>query len=128
MAVQAGARVRSIKDGQLGYVVETEDARGGLAVRLDRKHETRLVPFNTRDWLPDERPRLTAMQIARVAYESDRALRSVTGEYGIPDWVSLKEPLRLAWLKGLQVEANATDESVVIRTALYRGILKVLAQ
>lgn len=126
MAVQAGARVRSTRDGQLGYVVQSEEG-GGLAVRLDRKSETRLVPFNTRDWMPDEKPRLTAMQIARVAYESDRALRLVTGEYGLPDWVSLKEPVRLTWLKGLQIESTATEESAAIRAALYRGILKVLA-
>lgn len=127
MPVQAGARVRSVKDGQLGYVVESDEGRGGMAVRLDRKNETRLVPYNARDWLPDERARLTAMQIARVAYDADRALRLVTGEYGLPDWVSLKEPTRIAWSKALQLEAHATDESAVIRAALYRGILKVLA-
>lgn len=126
MPVQAGARVRSTRDGQLGYVVQTEEG-AGLAVRLDRKSETRLVPFNTRDWMPDEKPRLTPMQIARVAYEADRALRLVTGEYGLPDWVSLKEPVRLTWLKGLQIEASAIEESAAIRAALYRGILKVLA-
>lgn len=127
MPVQAGARVRSTRDGQLGYVVQSDEG-AGLAVRLDRKQENRVVPFNPREWVPDEKARLTAMQIARVAYEADRALRLVTGEYGLPDWVSLRENIRLSWLKGLQLEASATPESAAIRAALYRGILKVLAQ
>jgi hypothetical protein len=124
---QAGNRVRSTRDGQLGYLVETEDGRG-LAVRLDRKAENRVVPFHPREWLPDEKPRLTPMQVARVAYAADREVRQVMGEYGLPDWMSLREPQRLAWLKGLQLEPGASGEAKKIRSDMYRSVLKVLAQ
>lgn len=117
--MQVGDRVRSARDGQLGYLVETD---GGLAVRLDRKAETRVVPFVPREWLPDNEVRLQPMQIARVAFEADRALRTVTGEYGLADWVSLKEPARVAWLKGIPGGGSE------IRQTLYRAILKVLAK
>jgi hypothetical protein len=116
----AGQRVRSLRDGQLGYLVEGET--GALAVRLDRKAENRVVPFVPSEWTPDKETRLSAPQIARVAYEADRALRLVTGEYGVPDWISLREPVRLAWAKGLPAGANE------IRTSVYRAILKELAK
>ncbi len=127
MPVQAGSRVRSTRDGQLGYLVENEDGKG-LAVRLDRKAENRVVPYHPREWLPDEKPRLSQMQIARVAYAVDREVRHVLGEYGVPDWMSLREPQRLLWLKGLQLEAGASGETKKIRTDMYRSVLKVLAQ
>jgi hypothetical protein len=112
--------VRSLRDGQLGYLVETDE--GALAVRLDRKAENRIVPFVAAEWTPDRETRLSPMQVARVAYEADRALRLVTGEYGVPDWISLKEQTRLVWSKGLPEGANE------IRAAVYRAVLKVLTQ
>lgn len=113
-----GQRVRNSSDGQIGYLVEGENSR--LAVRLDRKNETRIVPFNEHTWVPDTAPRLTNMQIARVCYEADAALRVVMGEYGVPDWIALKEPQRLQWLKPPE-KADAT------RLQLYQVITEVLA-
>lgn len=115
----AGQRVRSLRDGQLGYLIETDS--GSIAVRLDRKAENRIVPFIAAEWRPDKELRLQPMQIARVAYEADRALRLVTGEYGVPDWLSLKEATRLDWAaKGLP------DSAPDLRRSLHRLIIKAL--
>lgn len=113
-----GQRVRNTSDGQVGFLVESENSR--LAVRLDRKNETRIVPFSEHTWVPDTAPRLTNMQIARVCYEADAALRVVMGEYGVPDWLALKEPARLAWLKP---PANADST----RLELYNTITDLLS-
>lgn len=118
--MQAGARVRSIRDGQIGFLVETEE--GPMGVRLDRKAEQRIVPYHASEWVPDKEPRLTSMQMARVTFAADTALRLVMGEYGLPEWNSVKEQARLAWLKGLPVGATK------VRTELYAAILKVLAR
>lgn len=117
--MKIGTRVRALSDGQLGHIVETET--GGIGVQLDRKAERRVMPFNPREWLPDTETRLQPMQIARVTYEADRALRLVLGEYGITDWVSLPEPTRLRWMRGLPEDAND------LRAQMHRAILKVLA-
>ena len=71
--------------------------------------------FSDEEWL-------TPMQIARVTYEADKALRLVMGEYGLPDWVSLKEPVRIEWMKG---QGDGIPE---IRRKLHQSILKVLAK
>jgi hypothetical protein len=94
---------------------------GGLAVRLDRKAETRIVPFRAKEWVPDVETRLQPMQLARITYDADKALRSALGEYGLPEWPSLPEPQRIAWSRGLPEGANE------IRHALRAAILKVLA-
>lgn len=94
--MNAGARVRSVRDGQLGRLVESDT--GHLLVRLDRRVET-LVPFIPALWVPDAEPRLTALQVARIGYDADRALRLALGEYNIPDWTQLREPVRLEWMR-----------------------------
>ena len=117
--MRLGAKVRSTNDGQLGTLVESET--GDLMVRLDRPAERLEVPFNATRWMqaPDER--LSPMQLARVAYAADQALRLVRGSYGIPDWVALKEAQRLPWLKGLPADADD------LRRKLHRAIADVLA-
>lgn len=119
-------------DGQIGFLVERET--GGIAVRLDRKHEERLVPYSPQQWLIDTEPRLTPIQHARVAYEADRALRSVLGEYGIPEWQALKEPARLAWLRGIpSIQVKGTNgkpdthvSPSAIRMALFQAVRTTL--
>lgn len=115
--MEIGQRVRSTRDGQLGKIVES--AEGGLAVRLDRREEM-LVPYRPQTWVPDERAKFTAMQIARVAYEADRALRLVMGEYGVKDFVSLKDAERVATMKG----PVAPDGSV--RRLLFKAVSMAL--
>lgn len=102
--MRAGDRVRNLGDGQIGWLAEGDDGR--MAVRLDRPAEKRTVPYQPGQWAIDADMRLTPMQIARIAYESDCALRAVQGEYGVRSWVSLKDQERQPWLRGLPAGAN----------------------
>lgn len=97
--ISPGTRVRSANDGQIGFVCEMEDS-GRLGVRLDRRGESRVVPFEPAQWREDSEPELTPMQLARVIYGIDRELRIARGAYSnvIPEWISVAESQRRAWL------------------------------
>lgn len=101
-------------DGQLGYVIELE---GRLWVRLDRRGENRLLPYHEQQWTPDKEPPITPIQAARICHDADRAWRLVHGEYGLKEWASLREPERLAWLKGPPWDADPR------RMKLYGSVL-----
>lgn len=118
--MQTGARLRSVKDGQLGFLTETED--GTLAVRLDRRVDARVVPYVAREWVPDAEAKLTPIQVARVCHDADRAMRLALGEYGVKDWLSLREPERIDWVnKGLPKDVPP------LRRKVYDAIKKALA-
>lgn len=87
-------------------------------VRLDRGAQEILVPFERERWRPAPAVKLTAMQVARVAYHADQGLRLVSGEYNVPDWPSLKDRARMDWLKG--PPGGASPE----RVAFYRHVLE----
>ena len=106
-------------DGQLGRVVE--DDHGALMVRLDRAAQELLVPLREGEWSPASDEPMTKMQMARIAYAADTAFRLSTGEYGLPEWVSLRDQQRVAWLKGLPAGANRR------RRGLYREVIRYLA-
>lgn len=111
-----GTRVRSRNDGQLGWVAEHE---GRKMVRLDRRGAI-YVPFNEQQWKPDTELGLEPMQVARVQYEADRALQTVMGKYGLPEWIALKrEADRQVWM-------NEPEGASAERLALYRAIGKAL--
>jgi hypothetical protein len=106
-----------MRDGQLGYVVRESDGR--LAVKLDRK-ENLVVPYHPDIWRPVvERP-LGPMQVARVAYEADRALRFAQGEYGVPEWNGAREPVRIAYMESGPPQADAR------RRRLYEALVTAL--
>ena len=95
--MKVGTRLRASTDGQIGFVVETEN---GIAVRLDRRGENRVVPYSPQAWQVDREPDLTPLQVARICYGADRAFRMVHGEYQVADWIALKDDQRLPWRKG----------------------------
>lgn len=115
--MKSGDRVRSIRDGQLGYIAEDETGR--MVVRLDRPAEQRTVPYFAHEWKTDGEARLTDMQIARVCHDADAALRAVQGEYGIPTWLSLRDQQRMPWINGVPGPANE------LRRKLYLAIKAV---
>lgn len=114
-----GQRVRRTNDGQLGFVCErtSEDGRKGLGVRLDRKQQTIIEPWSEHRWIPEERARLTPLQVARIAYQADQALRSARGEYGVKDWTELKDEARHAWM--VAPDGGVIDDE---RAGLYRAV------
>lgn len=114
-----GQRVRSLMDGQIGHTVETEG--GGLGVKLDRANENRVVAFNPNLWVADEKPPLGPMQVTRVAYEADRALRIARGEYGVAEWIAVKEAAKVSFM-----QAGPEKGADPIRRKLNAAILAVL--
>ena len=99
--VEVGQLVRSRSDGQLGYVIErtTEDG-GGLGVQLDRKQQKIVFPYDPHRWEAVQRNPLTPIQLARIAYSADQALRTSRGEYGVKGWIEIQDEARIGWTKG----------------------------
>ena len=110
-----GKQVRSRNDGQIGFIVEWTDPRTGkpgLGVRLDRKQENIVRPYHEGMWEVVVRPPLTPLQVARVAYQADCALRSARGEYSVKDWRDLKEDARISFVEGLPPGADEERKAV----------------
>ena len=113
-----GDDVRSINDGQRGRIVKNQD---GVFVRLDRNMQEILVPYHAYAWVEDHRAAMSPMQIARVQYAADIAYRECCGEYRLPDWTSLQDAQKIAFMgKGPQT----TDKP---RLALYAAIRELMA-
>jgi hypothetical protein len=119
--LSAGLRLRSVVDGQVGFLAR--DEQGNQVVRLDRPTgigaENRTVPYKEDQWkaAPDEP--LPPMSIARICYEADKALRHSRGEYTIADWQSIYDrPAGRDWMLG--PPKGASDE----RKAFYAHIRK----
>lgn len=116
---EPGKRVRAVNDGQLGFIVQDES--GALMVRLDRgPRQEQLLPYRPSDWIEDTRRELSPMQVARVAYEADKALRTVGGEYGVKDWIGLREHEHQKWVSAPPL---GDDQ---LRRALHAAIVAAL--
>ncbi len=102
-------------DGQLGRIVELDD--GVWMVRLNRAAQEMLVTFDSQHWSLASSEPLTKMQEARIAYGADVQLRHVLGEYAVPDWISLRDSQRAAWMNG------PPKGAVSIRRRLYEAII-----
>jgi len=119
--VNIGQRVRSVTDGQVGFLVETEG--GGIGVKLDRANEDRVLPYREGQWRADEAAPLNHIQIARIAYDADRTFRICRGEYKVTEWINLRDADRIAWSK-LPKDVAKDPE----RLALYEAITGALAK
>jgi len=86
-----------VRDGQLGRLVVMDN--GEFGVKLDRTEDL-VVPFNENEWHREEKNRVQPMQLARICYEADRALRSARGEYGVAEWIGLSDRVRVGWCQG----------------------------
>lgn len=91
--------VRRTRDGQRGYLVMEG---GEQRVALDRPNHTNTLPYNSREWQPEKEGRpLTPAQAAQVAFEADKGLCMVFGDYenARRDWQSLSDVERLSFIK-----------------------------
>ncbi len=113
--MKLGTKVRSTMDGQKGLIVDTTEF--GLAVRLDRGSVEMIVPFRGKDWVEDVQPPLQPGQMARVLYEADRALRVALGEYGVPEFVNLRDAEKIGWMGKDPPTGLSRD-----RSRLYRAV------
>lgn len=96
--MEPGKRVRSVNDGQLGFVEQDGE---DLMVRLDRPSGAGgRVPYNPALWVEDVVPKLTDMARAAICYAADRAYREQRGEYNVPDWRALGDSGRARVLEG----------------------------
>lgn len=112
--IEVGTRVRHIMTHQLGWIVEGET--GGLAVKLDRREIT-IVPYSPGQWEEDSERPIAPIQVARIAYEADRALRAVEGAYGVKEWTAIPETERIRWLQGPPQDASPA------RRRLYGAVM-----
>lgn len=113
--------VRDSRTGDLGWMVR----RGGVdMVRLDRPNHEVLKPYHPASWEPQvEVKRASHAQLVMVAYEADRALLRMMGEFGKArtEFRDLTEKQRLAWIEDGPQEPT-------IRRILYRSIIDVLSE
>lgn len=111
---------RDIQKGDLGYLVRRN---GKTMVRLDRPMEDLVRPFRKNVWQADKEHRpITRHQVAKVAFEADKALCKVLGlhDKARREWQDLPEDMRIAW-----VEKGPEDR--LERTRVYRGMMAALS-
>lgn len=111
-AFQPGQTVKRVSDGQVGRVVERD---GGLAVRLDRGKAEIFEPASPATWKPAPAAApLSRMAVASIAYAATRQLRQVRGEYGVKEWIQLRDAdrIKLAEEPPTDAEQRALWEAV----------------
>jgi hypothetical protein len=108
---------RSKRDGQLGYMVERH---GREMIKLDRPAQDLVEPFNSSMWEPvsADRP-VTRQQVARIAFEADRALCRMLAIHGESrkEWIGLSDKDRIAWV------ANGPPADPPIRRRFYEHVV-----
>lgn len=107
---------RDKQTGQLGYMVERH---GREMIKLDRPAQDLVEPFNAGKWEPisSDRP-VSRAQVARIAFEADRALCRMLALHGEArkEWLSLSDKDRIAWV------ANGPPADPPLRRALHAAI------
>jgi hypothetical protein len=97
-------------------IVETDD---GLMVRLDRNAQNIYVTYSPFKWVKYEKAGMSEFQIAMVQYAADVALRESLGEYRLPEWKTLRDEDRIAFMR------NAPKNNP-LRESLYSSIRETL--
>lgn len=90
---------RNARTGDLGYLVERD---GKDVIRYDRPNEEILRPYRQDEWIVErEHRKLTAAQIAHVAFEADKKLCLFIGlpNQANREWLSMKDEERIRWIK-----------------------------
>jgi hypothetical protein len=123
-----GARVKRRFDGQAG--IAGFSAEGEPMVLVGRGiMGTLRMEIDTADWeADDEKLILTPLQIAKVSYEADRAVRMSLGVPGVPEWGALHEQDRLQWMWGAMKNESLSGDHAHSRTNLVRAIVSVLRE
>lgn len=87
---------KHVQTGDLGWKVKRD---GVEKIKLDRASEDLIRPFRPGDWVPvhEHRP-YTIAQVARIAFEADKALMSYQGGKK-KEWPSLKDEERIWWME-----------------------------
>jgi len=112
--------VQSTTTGNMGWIVR----RGGRdMIKLDRPAQDIVVEYNGSWSQVVEHRRATHSQIVQVAFEADKALLKLLGEYGKAkkDFRDLTEKQLVAW-----IEEGPSQPP--IRAVLYRTIVDLLAE
>lgn len=109
---------RDARSGDLGWMVRRQ---GQDMILLDRPNQELLRLYRPTDFVKDVSKRdLSALQMARVAFEADKWLRYFQGEPMAlkDDWLDLREDDRIRFTNEGPVSAK--------RAKLYRAVLKAL--
>ena len=123
---RTGSRIKRVQDGQ--QATAAFDIDGGLvAVVVRGVAGTFKLPAQLSDWeAGDPDPELEPMELTRVCYEADRALRTALGLAGIPEWSLLLEQTRMALLSALRANAPFEGDFAMPRRHLRRAICVAL--
>lgn len=110
---------RSAQTGDRGWMVR----RGGKdTIKLDRKAEVIERTFFPGDWVEEspDVPDFTAIQIAQVTFEADKALCRQMGDAkkAKREWLNLSDDQRIQWMNEGPVEPR--------RKKLYAAVKKAL--
>lgn len=109
--------VRHKFTGDLGEVLMVD---GEKRVRLDRPGVSTTYAYDVHTWEDEpERELLSRLQIARIAYEADRALCLAVGDHkgARLEWRAMHDDARVKFMKDGPPAADR-------RLALYKHILK----
>ena len=117
MTVGPGSLVKHVNDGQLGTIVESPD---GLLVKLDRKTQNIFMKYHPAAWIPADRVGLNPMQLAAVQWAADVAIRQASGEYRVPEWISLKEDDRIRF------KDHGPTDAVPARREVFEALRRIL--
>jgi hypothetical protein len=110
---------RHTRTGDLGYLVQ-KDGRDFIA--YDRAGDPILKVFKHGDWIAEAEPRpLSAVAIARVAYDADAALCIALGLPKQKPWLSLLDDERIQFMQHGPPSAVRQGLYLVI-TAYARGL------
>ena len=108
--------------GQLGELITKH---GKEWIKLDRPHEEILRAFND-EWVPTSNERsLTKQQVARVAFEADKALCRSLGDYETSrkQWERMRDEERIDWF-----DRGIPDSADKRRQKVYRALIMALTE
>lgn len=121
---QAREWFRHVQDGQLGWKVIRA---GKTMIKLDRVAQPIEMNYRETDWIAETEHRpLTRWQIAKVAFEADKALCIALGDVAGSkrQWLDLRDEARQRWIEKGPV--GSTPEARV-RQGLFASVMLELA-
>lgn len=121
---QAREWVRHVQDGQLGWKVVRQ---GKTMIKLDRGAQAVEMNYRETDWIEElEHRPLNKWQIAKVAFEADKALCIALGDIAGSkrEWINLRDESRQRWID--RGPSGSTPEHEV-RRGLFKAVMAQLA-
>lgn len=122
-----GRRIKRAFDGQEAIASFTVEGKPMVLIQRGVTGVMR-QEANPNEWETCETDAvvLTPLQIARCAYEADRALRTGLGQPGVPEWSGLIEQDRIQFMWGVFNSGSFVGEYAKLREGLALAIARFL--